>query len=150
MSDASELIYVSWGGTGRGATLRTAMERASGAGQGLVYLAILDDAHFADLDAGFLTVVKDELSWLLEAQLEVTKSQLGVDDLATRVLIRGGDVVDQVADVVTTVGDTEVIVGAPVPLAGHETIESMLDTIRGRVAVPVSLVDAGADVPPPG
>ncbi|MDH3299853.1 MAG: hypothetical protein OES24_05030 [Acidimicrobiia bacterium] len=142
---ADELVYVSWGGTGRGATLRTAMERASGSGLGLLYLAILDDASFADLEASFLAVVKDELGWLLEAQLEVTKTQLGIEELPVRVLIRGGDVVEQVADVVTTMGETEVIVGAPVPLAGHESIESLMDLIRSRVPVPVDLISADAE-----
>jgi len=146
MSD--ELVYVSWGGTGRGATLRTAMERASESGRSLLYLAILDDAGFADLDDSFLAVVKDELEWLLEAQLEVTKTQLGAEDLPVRVLIRGGDVADQVADVVSTLGETEVIVGAPIPLTGHESIDSLMDLIRSRVQVPVELVTAEAEPPP--
>lgn len=143
---ADELIYVSWGGTGRGAALRAAMEQASAGGKGLLYLAVLDDAHFADLDEGFLAVVKDELEWLLDAQLEVTKTQLGVDDLPVRVLIRGGDVVDQVADVIATVGDTEVIVGAPVPLADQESVHALLDTLRQRVSVPVELSTGGEEV----
>ncbi len=143
MSD--EVVYVSWGGTGRGATLRVAMERASKSGRGLLYLAILDDATFADLDESFLAVVKNELAWLLDAQLEVTRTQLGVDDLPLRVLIRGGDVADQVADVVTTMGDTEVIIGAPVPLTGHGSIGSLMDLIRSRVTVPVDLVTADED-----
>lgn len=142
---AEELVYVSWGGTGRGATLRSAMERAATAGKGLLYLAILDDGTFADLDHKFLAVVKDELEWLLEAQLEVTKSQLGVDDLEVRVLIRGGDVAEQVTDVVTAMGDTEVIIGAPVPLAGHQSIETLLDAVRDRVSVPVDLVTGDGD-----
>lgn len=139
---AEELVYVSWGGTGRGTTLRSAMERASASGRGLLYLAILDDAGFADLDASFLAVVKDELEWLLDAQLEVTRTQLGIEELPVRVLIRGGDVAEQVADVVKTVGETEVVVGAPVPLGGHESIESLMELIRRRVAVPVHLITA--------
>ncbi len=143
MSD--ELVYVSWGGTGRGATLRTAMERASEEGKGLLYLAILDNAGFADLDAAFLAVVKDELEWLLDAQLNVTKTQLGVDELPVRVLIRGGDVAEQVADVVSAMGETEVVVGAPVPLAAHESIDSLVDELRAKVSVPVSVVEAEAE-----
>ena len=143
MSD--ELIYVSWGGTGRGAALRSAMERAVESGKGLLYLAVLDDAHFADLESTFLDVVTSELEWLLSAQLELTKTQLGVVDLPVRVLVRGGDVAAEVADVARTIGDTEVIVGAPVPLTGDDTVESLLGQIRDRASVPVSLVDGGVD-----
>lgn len=143
---ADELVYVSWGGTGRGEALRAAMQQASAAGKGLVYLAVLDDAHFADLDDGFLAVVKDELEWLLDAQLEVTKAQLGVDDLPVRVLIRSGDVVDQAADAVATVGDTTVIIGAPVPLADHESVDALLGELRDRVSVPVVLSTGGEEI----
>ncbi len=139
---AEELVYVSWGGTGRGATLRAAMEQASAAGKGLLYLAVLDDDSFADLDDTFLAIVKDELEWLLDAQLEVTKTELGAEEVPVRILIRGGDVADQVADVVDTLGDTEVIVGAPVPLAGHQSVDALLDALRQRIAVPVELVSA--------
>ncbi|MDH3292947.1 MAG: hypothetical protein OER95_01340 [Acidimicrobiia bacterium] len=139
---ADELVYVSWGGTGRVATLRSAMERAKTEERGLVYLAVLDDAGFADLDEGFLAVVKDELQWLLDAQLELTKTQLNAEELPVRVIIRGGDVAEQVSDVVTALGDTEVIIGAPVPLARHQSIEALLAEIQGQVDVPVSLVTA--------
>ena len=143
MSD--ELVYVSWGGTGRAATLRAAMERAAAADSGLLYLAILDDAAFADLDDAFLDVVKDELQWLLTAQLDVTRSQVGVEELAVRVLIRGGDIVEEVADVVATLGDTEVIIGAPVPPSGYESVDSLLETIRGRVSAPLDVLNPASD-----
>ena len=139
---AQELVYVSWGGTGRGATLRAAMQKACNEDQGLLYLAVLDDASFADLDDTFLGVVRDELEWLLDAQLEVTKTQLGVEELPVRVIIRSGDVAEQVAEVARTLGDTQIIVGAPVPLARHESIEALLEEIQVRVDMPVSLVSA--------
>ena len=72
-----ELIYVSWGGTGRGAALRVAYDQAADADQTLTYLAILDPPHFADLDTVLITLVVDELEWLLNAHLRtVADSQL--------------------------------------------------------------------------
>lgn len=143
---ADEIVYVSWGGTGRGAALRAAMEKASANEKGVLYLAVLDDAHFADLDERFLAVVTDELRWLLDAQLEVTKTQLGVEDLPVRVLIQEGDVVEQAVDVIATLGDTEVIVGAPVPLAQHESVVTLVEELRDRVPVPVQLMTGGGDI----
>ena len=139
---AEELVYVSWGGTGRGATLRAALERAAADGKGLLYLAVLDDATFADLDRTFLSVVRDELAWLVDTQLELTKNQLGAEDISVRVIISGGDVVEEVADVVTAIGETEVMIGAPVPLAGHQTVGELLDSLQSRLSVPVSVVEA--------
>ena len=142
MNVSQELVYVSWGGTGRGSTLRAAVARAADENKGLVYLAVLDDGSFADLDDKFLSVVKHELEWLLEAQLEVAKTQLSADEVPVRILIHRGDVAEQVAAAVKTLGDdTEVIVGAPVPLAGHDSVEALLAEIEGRVTVPVSLMN---------
>lgn len=144
MSTSEELVYVSWGGTGRGTTLRAAVARAAAEGKGLVYLAVLDDGSFADLDDKFLSVVKHELEWLLEAQLEVAKSQTSADDVPVRILIHRGDVAEEVAAAVKTLGDeTEVIIGAPVPLAGHDSVEALLAEIERRVDVPVALIDDG-------
>jgi hypothetical protein len=119
-----------------------AMERARAEGRGLLYLAVLDDAAFGDLDPNFLSLVIDELEWLLDAQLELTKTQLNAEDLPVRVIVRSGDVAEQVATVVTTLGEAEVIVGAPVPLVGHLSIEALLDEIRSRVSVQVELIGA--------
>ncbi|MCP5033979.1 MAG: hypothetical protein GY939_19430, partial [Actinomycetia bacterium] len=83
------ILYVSWGGTGWAASVREAMRRAmtdnvDGDGEngqrGLRYLAVLDDEHFADLDDNMLALVTEELRWLIDAQLELTRRQLGATD----------------------------------------------------------------------
>ncbi len=137
----SEIVYVSWGGTGRAATVRQAIERASDSGRGLVYLAILDDSTFGDIDEPLLDLARDELSWLLDAQLELTKSQTRAGDVPVRVLVRAGDVADEVVKVVTAVGQAEVLVGAPVPVAGDESVTDLVELLARRVGVPVSVIE---------
>ena len=77
------ILYVSWGGSGRAASVRAAMrlalEQPEESGRGLRYLAVLDDEHFADIDDNLLAVVSDELRWVLDAQLELTRNQLGAE-----------------------------------------------------------------------
>ncbi|MEM8926358.1 MAG: hypothetical protein AAGD35_22865 [Actinomycetota bacterium] len=139
------ILYVSWGGSGRAASVRAAMRRAVGAddagGRGLRYLAVLDDAHFADLDGDMLAVVTDELRWLLDAQLELTKEQLGADDLLLEVVVRRGDVVEAVVDVLGERGPAEVLIGAPVSLSGHGSIDDLRRALSERIGADVAVVE---------
>lgn len=45
-----EMIYMSWGGSGRGVAFREAYDRAVSEERGIVYLALLDPPTFSDLD----------------------------------------------------------------------------------------------------
>lgn len=136
-----EIVYVSWGGTGRAATLRKALRRAHETDRGLVYLAILDDSTFGDIDHSMLDLAKDELAWLLDAQLELSKSQTGIDDVAIRVLVRAGDVAEQIVEVVDAVGDTEVLIGAPLPASGENAVADLLAVLAGRTTAPIELIE---------
>lgn len=136
-----ELVYVSWGGTGRAATVREAMSRAGAAGRGLVYLAILDDGSFGDIDAAMLELAREELAWLLDAQLELTRSQTGLDEVAVRVVVRTGDVADRICELAQTTGGSEILIGAPGPLAEDDRVAELVEAVRRRVADPVDVIE---------
>ena len=68
---SESVIYVSWGGTGRAASLRQALHRAEEDERAFTYLAVLDDEHFDDLDHSVIELMVEELEWLLDAQLEL-------------------------------------------------------------------------------
>lgn len=137
----ADLVYVSWGGTGRAASLRSAMQTASEAERGLVYLAVIDEDSFDDLDDVMVDLVRDELEWLLDAQIELTKRQLDVASLPVRVIVRRGDVDEHVAEVVEAIGETLVLIGAPVATKGHDSVAAMVESLRKRTGRPVELVD---------
>ncbi len=136
----TELLYVSWGGTGRAASVRSAMRRAVSEQRALRYLAVLDDEHFSDLDRQMTELVSDELFWLLSAQIELTRSQLGVADLAVEIEVKAGQVVELVAETVAEVGKTTILIGAPVPVAGHDSVQSMIDSISSQTGCEVLVV----------
>lgn len=140
-SPATEIVYVSWGGTGRAGTLRRAMAEAHDTDRGLVYLAILDNSTFGDIDSPMLRLAEEELAWLLDAQLELTKSQTGVQEVDVRVLVRSGDVADEIVDAVAAVGRTEVLIGAPVPAAGTNAVTELVAVLNGRIDAPVTVIE---------
>ena len=154
------ILYVSWGGSGWAASVRhamrlaaggdspsgtgTAVDTGDGAGMsgGLGYLAILDDDHFADLDRSLLDLVTEELRWLLDAQLELTRGQVGAGDLDVEVVVRRGNVVDIVRAVVGERPVSRVLVGAPVaPAGGHPSAEALLATLRSEISPPIDVVE---------
>ena len=136
-----EILYVSWGGTGRAATVREAMLRAGAAGRGLAYLAILDDSAFGDIDTVMLELAREELAWLLEAQLDLTRSQADLGDLSVRVVVRTGDVVDRICEEVQKTGGTEILIGAPGPLAQHDRVAELVEAVRSRVPGSVDVIE---------
>lgn len=138
----ADLIYVSWGGTGRGDALRAAYDEAATAGLDLVYLAILDPPTFADLDASLLTLVADELEWLLKTHLR-TVAEATSANVAWRVVVRTGEVDDEVEALVRTVEAAVVVIGAPVA-AGQRDIDELIAALRSRTGVDVHLVDPEA------
>ena len=127
-----QILYVSWGGTGRAASLRSAFRDAAEVEGSLIYLAVLDNSTFADLDEDMAVVVADELEWLLEAQINLTRTQLGLDDLPVRVVVRRGDVVDEVTAVTDTLGTARILLGAPVPVSGHDSLEDFIAAVAER------------------
>lgn len=91
----TEVMYVSWGGNGAGVAVRSAFEAALQRDASLLYLAILDEQHFGDLDGPYLDLVVDELQWLLDAQLRLVADQLNAEGHPARILVRVGDVYDE-------------------------------------------------------
>jgi len=109
-----ELLYVSWGGNGRTVGLRTAFEEALQRDKSLLYLAVLDEEHFGDLDKVFLSLVVDELEWLLDAQLRLVAGQLDAEGHPSRILVRVGDVYNELHDVVKASAVDLIVVPAEV------------------------------------
>lgn len=128
----NELVYVSWGGNGQTVALRTAFEAAQTRETPLLYLAILDKEHFGDLDKSYLSLVVDELQWLLEAQLRLVANQLNVGDHEARILVRVGDVYDELVDVVKASAVELVLIPADVA--------DTADDIRARTGAEVETV----------
>lgn len=138
-----ELIYVSWGGTGRGAALRAAYDQAAEAGQSLTYLAILDPPTFSDLDQSLLTLVADELEWLLNAHMRTVAEASFREVESTRVIVRAGEVDDEVESLAKSSGADAIVLGAPVAVGGT-SVEELVQALRQRTGVPVSVVDPDA------
>ena len=147
MTDQSlpDMVYVSWGGSGRGVAFREAYDRAVIEGRGIVYLAILDPPTFSDLDDSLLEVVIEELTWLLEAQIHLVDREELSAGVATRTLVRGGDVAEEVSSLVDALDADLVLIGAPVPLADHASVDELVSELSERTGAVVEVIGAESD-----
>lgn len=141
-----ELVYVSWIGTGHSRAVRQAVRIAvssPGETRELVYLAVLDDGGFADVDESLRATAVEELTRMLQVQMDMITEQLEADGLTTRILVRTGDVADQVSDVVGTLDAVHVFLGGPVPAEGET--RDMVATLESRLTIPVDVIDRRAE-----
>jgi len=136
-------IYVSWGGTGRGAALRAAMRRAGEAGQNLHYLAILDDDQFGDLTPKLADMVAAELTWLLKAQLRMI-DLLTEPAVAATVEICHGDIEYNVTQVASRIDADLILLGAPLDSRlteyGRRNSSELLEALRQATGAGVEIV----------
>ena len=136
----ASFLYVSWGGSGRSASLRAAFRRVAEADGGLIHLAVLDSTSFSDLDQELAEVVADELEWLLDAQTNLIRTQLNLHDLPVRIAVRRGEVLDEIAGEVASMGDATILLGAPVPTVGDESLDQFLASLAARTGQKVEVV----------
>ncbi|WP_028582831.1 universal stress protein [Desulfogranum japonicum] len=138
-----ETIYVSWGGTGRGAAVRAAVRRAGEAGQNLRYLAILDDDQFGDLTPKLAEMVAAELTWLLKAQLRMI-DLLTEPAVQATVEICNGDIEYNVTQVAARIDADLILLGAPLGkrLAGSVRKDSteLLEALRQATGADVEII----------
>lgn len=136
-------IYVSWGGTGRGAALRAAVRRAGEAGQNLHYLAILDDDQFGDLTPQLADMVAAELTWLLKAQLRMI-DLLTEPAVAATVEICHGDIEYNVTQVASRISADLILLGAPLggrlAGSGHRKRSELLEALQQATGADVEIV----------
>jgi len=138
-----EVVYVSWGGTGRGEAVRAAVDRAGEAGKRLRYLAILDDEQFGELSPALAESVRSELDWLLQAQLRMVDLQTE-PDVEPTIDIQQGDVEDITVSVVNELGSDLILLGAPLPTdpraARRQSIDELVDALRSQTGAAVEIV----------
>jgi hypothetical protein len=140
----SEIVYVSWGGSGTGAALRGAHARAVENDRGLVYLAILDPPTFSDIDDDLRELVTEELTWLLQAQLALVQSEYRGDRVPTRFVVRTGAVLDEVVDLVQTIGSDLILVGAPVAIIESGSVDVLIKALADHTEANVELVGSAS------
>lgn len=141
-TDRSKLkyLYVSWGGSGRASCLRQALERAEHDNASLRYLAVLDNTAFSGIDDAMREIVANELTWLLETQIDLARRQTNIDR-RVRLLVESGEVGALTAGIAKATNSTLILVGAPIPVSASQSVSELLEAVRVATGLPVELIE---------
>ena len=133
-------LYVSWGGSGTTDSLRNAAQQAHDSDTALVYLGIVDDQTFGDVDGATMEMLLEELDFLLRTQLVGVTRQIGAPDLATSVEIRRGSVSDAIRGVSAKMGVKSALIGGPLPSSHEADRDSAVAELSQSSGVQLTLV----------
>ena len=121
------ILYLSLAGAGTSETLEQALIVAVEAETDLRYVAVVDDAHFGDIDHATMEMVAEELEFLLRAQLVAVRRRV-TSSPAGHVAIHRGSAADVLGGVDETIH--EVLVGGPIALDEAATSELIVQLER--------------------
>lgn len=132
-------LYVSWGGSGRASCLRQALRQAEVVDASLRYLAILDHGAFDGIDDAMKALIADELTWLLETQIDLARRQTNIERKVW-LQVEAGDVASLAAAVAKATDCTKILVGAPVPVSESESVAELLESLQVTTGIEVELI----------
>ncbi|MGI9610045.1 MAG: universal stress protein [Acidimicrobiia bacterium] len=133
-------LYVSWGGSGTTDSLRNAARNAKESGTSLVYLGVVDDESFGDVDGATMEMLVEELNFLLRTQLVGVTRQIGAAELPTSVEIRRGDVAAAIADVASHINASAALIGGPLPIDADTDPDATIASLAHKCGLDLRLI----------
>ncbi len=140
MGSAEDILYVSWGGSGRNDTLEAAARRAKDAGVGFIYLGVVDNQKFGDVAKATMETLINELEFILRSQTFAVMRQINGTGVETRVVVRRGEIAEAIKSVAESVGVSSVLVGGPLPIHAQQTAAQVIDQLQIDTGLKITLI----------
>ncbi|NNF53539.1 MAG: universal stress protein [Acidimicrobiales bacterium] len=140
MSSAEDIVYVSWGGSGRNDTLEDAARRAKDAGVSFIFLGVVDNQRFGDLPKPTMKTLLRELEFILRSQTFAVMRQINGTGVETQVVVRQGEVAEAIKSVAETAGVSSVLVGGPLPIRDQQTAAQVIDQLQVDTGLKITLI----------
>lgn len=140
MSSAEDIIYVSWGGSGRNDTLEDAARRAKDAGVSFIYLGVVDNQRFGDVAKPTMATLLEELEFILRSQTFAVMLQINGSGVQTRVVVRRGEIAEAIKSVAEAAGVSSVLVGGPLPIRDQQTAVQVIDQLQIDTGLKITLI----------
>lgn len=137
---ADNLLYVSWGGSGRNDTVEAAALQTAQAGGSFVYLGIVDNAKFGDVASATLEMLIEELDFILRAQTKAVMRHINSPETASRVIVRRGDVGTELRTVAAEIGVSTALVGGPLPIRDQRTAAEVIASLESETGLKLTLI----------
>ena len=113
-------------------------------GKPLVFIYVVDTAVMAGIDEGLITAVHDELLWMGKTLLRIAQRRAGAADLDAQLVIREGNVREEISQFLRESEATVLLLGAPrgttANIFGDDAIERFAASVQAESAVDVRIV----------
>ena len=109
----NSIVCATRAGEGSRAVQQAAITLAKKTGQQLVFLYIVESRIYEALEVPMRPIVRAELYWLAKTLLRIAGNRAKAADLHPSLIIREGNVQDEISAVVKNVGASCLMLGAP-------------------------------------
>ena len=140
----SKIVCATRGGEGSRAVQLAAIERAKDSGLPLVFLYIASPNSLQTFDPAMQPAVQDELTWMGKALLHIAKQRANAADLETTIVIREGDVREEICRFLVESDASLLLLGAPrgtsANVFGDDAVELFAQELLEESGVAVEIV----------
>lgn len=139
-----EIVCATRGGEGSRAVQLAAIERAKGSGQSLVFLYVASPSSLQAFDPAMQPAVQEELTWMGRALLYIAKQRANAANLDTLIVIREGDVREEICRYLAESDASLLLLGAPrgttANVFGDDAVERFAQEVREESGVDVEII----------
>lgn len=138
------IVCATRGGEGSRAVQLAAIQRAKQSNDDLVFLFVADSTMEEKVEETLQTAVRDELIWMGNAMLQIAKLRAGAENIAVRLVIKVGEVRQEIDRFLQDSQAELLLLGAPrgtsATVFGDDAIEQFAHTIQEDTGVPVEVI----------
>lgn len=138
------IVCATRGGEGSRAVQLAAIRRAKQSGKDLVFLFVADSSMEEKVEETLQTAVRDELIWMGNAMLQIAKLRAGAENIAVRLVIKVGEVREEIERFLQDSQAELLLLGAPrgtsATVFGDDAIEQFAHMIQEDTGVTVQVI----------
>ena len=140
----NEIVCATRGGEGSRAVQMAAIDQARETGNPLVFFYVVNLDRLGLIENGMEMAVHEEMMWLGKALLQVAHARARAQGLDARLVVRSGDVRDEICSYLIAHHASLLLLGAPRAATntvfGDDPVERFASSIHDTTGVPVLVV----------
>lgn len=113
---------------------RVAIEAVAGTDDEVLFVHVLGTAAYRSQPPYLQEAIRLELEWLLNALVRLAQDQTGAEHLNAEILVREGDLLDEIINTVVTSDASTLVMGHPQAQPHTSFPAADIDELRQRVA----------------
>lgn len=138
------IVCATRGGEGSRAVQMAAIERAKATASQLIFLYVTDPYSLGPIEDVLITAVREELSWMGNTLLRVAQQRAAIADVEARIVVRTGDVREEIGRFLHESHANLLLLGAPrgttANVFGDDAVEQFAMGIQGTTGITVEVI----------